>query len=201
MWYDGNSGWNLLLTEAGKCAMIILLFQNTAADIFMKEETKMKTGEIIRHLRKRGQMTQTELADALGVTVQAVSQWESGISNPSVPCIAAMAALFGVSSDLLLGLGQKALSDPMEREAFRKQFHAFLDALTESLDDRLSPDASLILESWVHTLWADDEEAQRLCIRLWVCEARVLTERGEFERAARLLKKAQIHTKDRESGG
>ena len=49
-----------------------------------KEGTKMfdtvKIGKKIAELRKKKDMTQFELADRLGISYQAVSNWERGIS-------------------------------------------------------------------------------------------------------------------------
>lgn len=42
----------------------------------------MSLGEDIRQARERARMTQTELADALGVNESTVSNWERGRSNP-----------------------------------------------------------------------------------------------------------------------
>ena len=39
-------------------------------------------GTIIMRLRKEHGMTQEQLANALGITFQAVSKWENGISSP-----------------------------------------------------------------------------------------------------------------------
>ena len=42
---------------------------------------KLQLGETIRQLRRRDGRTQEELAEALGVSCQAVSRWENGASN------------------------------------------------------------------------------------------------------------------------
>ena len=41
---------------------------------------KLQIGEIIRQLRLRDGRTQEDLAEALGVSPQAVSRWEKGVS-------------------------------------------------------------------------------------------------------------------------
>ena len=38
-------------------------------------------GQRIKNLRKKADMTQDRLADCLGVTAQAVSKWEVGVSR------------------------------------------------------------------------------------------------------------------------
>ena len=57
----------------------------------------------IRELRKRDGRTQDNLAEALGVTAQAVSRWESGGSYPDMEMIPAIANYFHVSIDELFG--------------------------------------------------------------------------------------------------
>ena len=42
---------------------------------------QLRLGDNIRALRRRDKKTQEALAEALGVTSQAVSRWESGVSQ------------------------------------------------------------------------------------------------------------------------
>lgn len=57
----------------------------------------------ISRLRKEHVMTQTQLAEALGVTFASVSKWERGVATPELELIAEMADLFEVSIDALIG--------------------------------------------------------------------------------------------------
>lgn len=63
----------------------------------------MTIGNIIADLRKEKNMTQEALANALGVTNQAVSKWESDQSCPDIALLPTLADLFGVSIDYLFG--------------------------------------------------------------------------------------------------
>lgn len=64
---------------------------------------QLQLGDKIRELRHRDGRTQEALADALGVTGQAVSRWESGGSYPDVEMIPGIANFFGISIDELFG--------------------------------------------------------------------------------------------------
>lgn len=72
-----------------------------------KRDMELKIAENIRKLRKSKSMTQEQLAAAFGVTIGAVSKWESGSSVPDVTIIMEMAQFFGVSTDYLLGYSTK----------------------------------------------------------------------------------------------
>ena len=54
-------------------------------------------------LRKERKLTQKEVAEALGLSRQTVSNWEKGDSEPSIGIIAKIASFFEVSTDYLLG--------------------------------------------------------------------------------------------------
>ena len=57
----------------------------------------------IRRYRKEKNMTQSELAERLGVSVQAVSKWETDKGMPDVNQLLPLSRLLGMSVDLLLG--------------------------------------------------------------------------------------------------
>ncbi len=59
--------------------------------------------ENIRRYRKERRLTQEQLAEVFGITVGAVSKWESGASVPDITLIVEMADFFDVSVDALLG--------------------------------------------------------------------------------------------------
>ena len=62
----------------------------------------MKLYEKILALRKARGMSQEELADALGVSRQAVSRWEGDSALPDANNVLQLSKLFGVSADYLL---------------------------------------------------------------------------------------------------
>ena len=64
---------------------------------------KLTLGEKIKELRRRDGRKQEDLADALGVTNQAVSRWENDSSYPDMELIPAIANYFGISIDELFG--------------------------------------------------------------------------------------------------
>lgn len=64
---------------------------------------QLPIGTKIRSLRHRDGRTQEVLAEALGVTAQAVSRWESGGSYPDMEMIPSIANYFDVSIDELFG--------------------------------------------------------------------------------------------------
>ena len=64
---------------------------------------KISISENIRAMRKGCKLTQEQLAEALGVTVGAVSKWESAMSIPDISTIIGLAEFFDTSVDVLLG--------------------------------------------------------------------------------------------------
>lgn len=87
------------------------------------------TGRKISELRKAKNMTQMELADALNISFQAVSNWERGNTMPDISKLPELAEIFGVTIDELLGK-QPELTD--------KQMGVIYSAVEGKLGDYLS---------------------------------------------------------------
>ena len=63
----------------------------------------MCIGKQITSLRNASNITQEELAEKVGVSRQAVTKWELDESTPTLSKIIALADVFGVSIDKLVG--------------------------------------------------------------------------------------------------
>lgn len=61
-------------------------------------------------------MTQMQLADAMGVSYQAVSNWERGNSMPDISKIGDLCDVLGLSTQELLGAGSGAVVKAVRRE-------------------------------------------------------------------------------------
>lgn len=65
----------------------------------------MKTlGERLKSLRKEKGISQTELANALGVSKGIISLWECDLREPLASNVALISRYFGISADYILGL-------------------------------------------------------------------------------------------------
>jgi DNA-binding XRE family transcriptional regulator len=67
-----------------------------------KSETRKSLGEVIKKHRTEKKMTQEFVAETLGVSRQAVSKWESGVSDPSTSNLIALAKLLEIEPEDLL---------------------------------------------------------------------------------------------------
>ena len=64
---------------------------------------QLDLGQKIRELRHRDGRTQEALAEAIGVTSQAVSRWEANGGYPDMEMIPSIANYFGITIDELFG--------------------------------------------------------------------------------------------------
>lgn len=103
--------FNFLLFAAFLATVFYLLYLSIRAlkkyigssqDRQEKSRIKRSLGEAIKQNRNRCGMTQEFVAEALGVSRQAVSKWERGDSDPSTANLLALAKLFGISAEEML---------------------------------------------------------------------------------------------------
>lgn len=78
-------------------------------------------GENIRSLRTAGGITQEQFGYEMGVSAQAVSRWENGVTYPDITMLPMIADFFDVTLDELMGRGRELDSD--ERNAFFKKIN------------------------------------------------------------------------------
>ena len=97
----------LLLPVAIVAALYLLwrIARNLEKPPKLTEEVKIvrkSLSETLKENRTRCKMTQEFVAEALGVSRQAVSKWETGTADPSTSNLLALAKLFGVPAEELL---------------------------------------------------------------------------------------------------
>lgn len=67
--------------------------------------------ERIKALRNEKGISQTVLANQIGLTQQAVAKWEKGVSEPDSEMLQKLASFFDVSVDYLLGRTDERISN------------------------------------------------------------------------------------------
>lgn len=104
----------LVLLFRGSIITVVVLLIRVMLRYLHSTDTRQETAAIRRSLaqaiqqeRTRCGMTQEYVAQAVGVSRQAVSKWERGESEPSTSNLIALARLFGIEAGQLLnGLDQ-----------------------------------------------------------------------------------------------
>lgn len=79
-------------------------------------DIKMKRGQILKDLRKNykdSKLNQADVANIIGVSVQAYQKYEYGTAEPTFDAISKLADFYNVSVDYLLGRETK-IKDPIE---------------------------------------------------------------------------------------
>ena len=88
----------------------------------------MSFGSNIKKLRRERGITQDQLANALGISGQAVSRWETGAAMPDISLIPALSNYFNVSSDFLLDINADGTTEEID---------SIKDQLNDMVDDNL----------------------------------------------------------------
>ncbi len=118
----------------------------------------MNIGSTIKKLRREKDMTQEDLAEALGVSVSAVSQWELEKTAPDLSLIPPLCNLLGVSADTLLGVDLETKEKRIREitdEAHSYESRGYTDEAYNILREGLRefPDSFKIMGALMHTLF------------------------------------------------
>lgn len=104
----GFTGIIILLAWGVRIFIIVLLIKALMKYLNDKKTTpeqeiiRRSLGEVLKEYRQQSGMTQEYVAEALGVSRQAVSKWETGVAEPSTSNLLALAKLYGVDPGELL---------------------------------------------------------------------------------------------------
>lgn len=87
--------------------VIILSYQITERN----KKMEIKISDVIKNKRRESGLSQEDLAEAFGITVQAVSKWETGLSYPDILMLPKIAEYFKICLDeLFFGASAKEAS-------------------------------------------------------------------------------------------
>ena len=87
----------------------------------------------IRTLRLSRKMSQVELAQALCVTKQSISNWENDNIQPSIEMLVKLSKTFSVTTDYLLGLDS---GEYLDVSGLEPEIVAHIRQLVDALRDR-----------------------------------------------------------------
>ena len=68
-------------------------------------------GSRLQKLRRLMEYRQEDVASMLGVERHALSQYETGVRMPPTDIVARLAGIYGVTTDYILGIGEKCRKD------------------------------------------------------------------------------------------
>ena len=88
-----------------------------------------KFNENLKKARQDAHMTQAEVANRIGVAKNTYCNWELGTREPDIMKIKALARLFDVSVDYLVGMEENSIVYDMRNRYGERQFTAYIDAL------------------------------------------------------------------------
>ena len=103
----------------------------------------MEIGSIIRNARNNAKLSQEQAAEALSVSRQTISNWETGKSYPDIISVIRMSELYSVSLDHLL----------KEEDSMKQTYKEYLEESTNVVKSN-EQKSKMILISTVLGIWA-----------------------------------------------
>ena len=129
----------------------------------------MEIGNKIKQLRYKAGLTQEQLADALGISAQSVSKWETATTMPDISLLPALATELGVTIDELFDLTvdqklsriEKRLD--IEEEFANDIFYEYESFLKNQLDEHTDRRKvlSLLAHLYHHRILSDSRKVSK----------------------------------------
>ena len=133
------------------------------------------TTDRIKQLRKKKGVSQSELAEAIGVKTNTVSTWERGTRKPDVEALNLLSEYFEVSFEYLLGNSDKEDAKLSQKELDSYDLSAKADEIkvaTELLC-RLTDKSRKIVEELIASIYRTENRDGELCDEALEVEIRV----------------------------
>ena len=133
------------------------------------------TADRIKQLRKKKGVSQSELAEAIGVKNNTVSTWERGTRKPDVEALNLLSEYFEVSFEYLLGNSDKEDAKLSQKELDSYDLSAKADEIKESTEllCRLSDKSRKIVEELIASIYRTENRDGELCDEALEVEIRV----------------------------
>ena len=133
------------------------------------------TADRIKQLRKKKGVSQSELAEAIGVKTNTVSTWERGTRKPDVEALNLLSEYFEVSFEYLLGNSDKEDAKPSQEELDSYDLSAKADEIKGSTEllCRLSDKSRRIVEELIASIYRTENRDGELCDEALEVEIRV----------------------------
>ena len=129
----------------------------------------MNIGSKIKELRKKRGITQEQLANAVGISFQAVSKWENNIALPDIALMPLLANYFGVSMDELFDFSLLEMENEIKKivENAYEYRESDPEKSRQILEDGLKvyPENDILLNNLLYVI-ADADETIEIASRL-----------------------------------
>lgn len=103
------------------------------------EDEKRQIGQKIRAVREEKKMTQSQFSEKLDVSMQTISNWESGKSSPDAAALIRMAKKCHISLDRFAGLEMPPIDMQLKvREQEIDQLRQNVRQLTEEFFNKIN---------------------------------------------------------------
>ena len=137
----------------------------------------VKIADRIKQLRKKKGVSQSQLAEAIGVKNNTVSTWERGTRKPDFDALQLLSNYFEVSFEYLLGSSDKeeARVKPSQGDLDSYALSAIAEEIKESTEllSRLSDKSRKIVEELIASIYRTEHRDGELCGETFEVEIRV----------------------------